>query len=102
MTAAALTYGVDLDQLEGVVERMVRCEDDLGSLLAELTTRVRTLHETWDGAAATAQLDAQRRWEAGFREMHAGLARMRAAGREAHGHYAGAVATNTGMWEQLS
>ena len=100
--SGAERYAVDLDQLDGVVDRMVRCEDDLDALLGELGARVRTLHHTWEGAAATAQLDAQRRWEAGFRSMHAGLSRMRTAARAAHGHYAGAVATNTGMWDQLS
>jgi len=100
--STAETYAVDLDELDGVVERMVRCEDDLDALLAELTSGVRTLHDAWHGAAAAAQLDAQRRWETGFRAMHAGLARMREAGRAAHGHYEDAVATNAGMWEQLA
>lgn len=99
--SAAETYAVDLDQLQNVVARMVRCEDDLDALLAELAARVRTLHDTWDGAAADAQLVAQRRWEAGFHAMHAGLSGMREAGRAAHGHYTDAVLTNTRMWDPI-
>ena len=102
MTGPTDRFDVDLDQLLDVVAGMTRCEGDLEALLVELTARVRALHDTWDGAAELAQLEAQRRWEAGFRTMHAGLARMRGAGHSAHDHYSAAVDANSGMWDQLS
>ena len=102
MTAAPDRFAVDLDELGHVVDRMAGCGSDLESLLADLAARVRALHATWDGAAAAAQLEAQHRWEHGFREMHAGLLRMRAAGACAHEGYAAAVAANVSMWDQLS
>ncbi|NYD43151.1 WXG100 family type VII secretion target [Nocardioides panaciterrulae] len=101
MTAAPDRFTVDLDRLEQVVDRMAAGASELESLLADLGARVRVLHASWDGAAAAAQLDAQHRWEAGFREMHAGLLRMRAAGGRAHQGYAAAVAANVAMWDQL-
>lgn len=101
MAAPADRFAVDLDELLRVVEEMAACEDDLRELADGLARRVRALHATWEGSAAVAQESAQVAWESGFRGMREALGRMRAAGRVAHGHYTGALATNLGMWGQL-
>ena len=50
----------------------------------------------------TAQALAQAEWEAGCREMCAGLAAMRAAAGVAHRRYDSAASTNVRMWGQVS
>ena len=60
------------------------------------------VHDTWTGSAALAQATAQAEWEAGFREMKAGLSAMRTAGVAAHRRYDDAAGTNLRMWEQVS
>lgn len=94
-------FSVELDELLRVVDGMAACERELRELAEELGRRVRALHETWEGSAAVAQQSAQLAWESGFRGMREALGRMRTAGRAAHEHYAGALATNVAMWEQL-
>jgi WXG100 family type VII secretion target len=95
-------FGVDLDLLEETVAEMTHCGAALDGLLDEVARRVATLHGTWAGAAAVAQMEAQTEWAAGFRQMCEALAAMRAAGRVAHESYRDAVATNVRMWEQVS
>jgi WXG100 family type VII secretion target len=95
-------FRVDVDLLDETVAEMARCGEALDELLAEVSRRVDALRLTWSGAAALAQDEAQAEWEAGFREMRAALAAMRAAGRVAHGNYLDAATTNLRMWEQVS
>ena len=95
-------FSVDLDLLDETVLEMARCGTALDDLLEEVDRRVSALQVTWAGLAAVAQEDAQAEWEAGFRQMGAALASMRAAGRVAHGNYGDAAATNLRMWEQVS
>lgn len=94
-------FAVDLDELRRSVDEMTRCGAALDVLLDDLADRIADLHLTWSGEAATAQADAQAAWEAGFREMRAALAAMRAAADTAHGNYGNAVAANLRMWEQV-
>ena len=94
-------FAVDLDELARSVEEMTRCGEALDVLLDEVAHRVTDLHHTWAGEAATAQAAAQAEWEAGFREMRAALAVMRAAADTAHGNYSDAATTNLRMWEQV-
>ncbi|MEP9362023.1 WXG100 family type VII secretion target [Nocardioides sp. CN2-186] len=94
-------FAVDLDDLARSIDEMARCGGDLDALLAEITARVAVLHDTWSGAASSAQAAAQAEWETGFREMRAALAAMRAAADTAHGNYSAAAATNVRMWEQV-
>jgi WXG100 family type VII secretion target len=95
-------YAVELDDLLETVDELRRCGDGLESLLDEVARHVAALHLTWSGLAADAQVAAQAQWEAGFREMHAALAAMRAAADHAHGRYDEAAGTNLRMWEQAS
>lgn len=99
--AAVGSFAVDLDELDRVVAEMARCGDKLEALVEDVSHRVDLLHATWTGAAASAQADAQRAWEHGFRQMHAALATMRAAAGRAHGNYLRAATTNVRMWGQL-
>ena len=95
-------YAVDLEELLATVDDLRRAGEELDDLLAHVAARVVALHGTWSGRAAVAQAGAQEEWEAGFRQMRAGLAAMREAAREAHGRYDTAACTNLRMWEQVS
>jgi WXG100 family type VII secretion target len=95
-------YAVDLAELQATVDELARTGAALDELLDEITARVAALHRTWSGLAAGAQAAAQTEWEAGFREMRAGLATMRAAGATAHDNYSAAADTNLRMWQQVS
>lgn len=95
-------YDVDLDQLADAVAEMTRCGEALDLLLDDVGRHVARLHDTWAGDAALAQAEAQASWEAGFREMRAGLATMRSAGAEAGESYRSAADTNLRMWGQVS
>jgi WXG100 family type VII secretion target len=95
-------YAVDLDELLATTDALARCGAELDALLADVAARVAALHGTWAGRAAVAQAAAQDEWEAGFREMRAGLAAMRGAGEAAHRRYDEAASTNLRMWEQVS
>lgn len=94
-------FAVDLDDLLATVEDLAGCGAELADLLAEVARDVAALHGSWAGRAATAQVEAQAEWEAGFRAMHDGLAAMRAAATAAHGSYADAAGANLRMWEQV-
>ncbi len=94
-------FVVDLDELLDVVDELDRCGARLDVLLDHVAARVGSLHATWSGAAADAQLAAQAEWERGFREMREALAVMRAAAETAHGNYEHAATTNLRMWEQV-
>jgi WXG100 family type VII secretion target len=95
-------YAVDLDELLATVDELARTGAALDDLLTEIAARVAALHGTWTGRAASAQAAAQADWEAGFREMRAGLAAMQAAGAAAHDNYTAAADTNVRMWQQVS
>ncbi|GAA4737044.1 pore-forming CpnT exporter EsxE [Nocardioides endophyticus] len=96
------SLAVDLDLLDETVADMARSGEALDVLLDEVSRRVAALHVTWAGSAAIAQEGAQAEWAAGFRDMRAALAAMRAVGRTAHDSYRDAAATNLQMWEQVS
>ena len=95
-------FDVDLDLLDETIGEMVRCGEALDDLLDEVSRRVAALQVTWAGQAAVAQDGAQAEWEAGFRDMCAALAAMRAAGRRAQDSYRDGVDTNLRMWGQVS
>lgn len=95
-------YAVDLEELRATVDVLGRCGEGLDTLLGEVSARVAGLHGSWAGQAATAQALAQAEWEAGCREMCAGLAAMRAAAGVAHRRYDSAASTNVRMWGQVS
>lgn len=101
MTGAPM-YAVDLEELLATIDDLGRAGDELDDVLAQVAARVTALQGTWSGRAAAAQRLAQEEWEAGFREMRAGISAMREAARVAHGRYGTAAATNLRMWEQVS
>ncbi len=72
-------YAVDLDLLAGAVAALDRCATRCDELLDAVAGRVDRLQDTWSGLTADAQLDAQRRWAAGFAQMRDGLDDMRRA-----------------------
>jgi WXG100 family type VII secretion target len=94
-------FAVDTGELAHVVDQMTACESMLHELAADLERRVASLHISWDGESAAAQLVAQAEWEHGFRGMREALAVMRAVGRLAHGNYTAAAETNLQLWEQV-
>lgn len=94
-------YAVDLDVLTQTIEALGRCEESCDEALDDVARQVARLHVTWEGCAATAQAQAQERWESGFATMREGLAAMRAAAITAHGNYRSAVESNLAMWESL-
>lgn len=91
----------DLDLLLTVVERLSAEHRELDDLATGLHQRVARLHETWDGAAATAHVAAQAEWNRGFTEMRAALGDMRSVAETARRNYAEAAETNAAMWGQL-
>lgn len=94
-------FVVDLDDLLDIVGELDRCGARLDLLLDHVAARAGSLHATWSGAAADAQVAAQVEWERGFREMREALAVMRAATDTAHDNYEPAATTNLRMWEQV-
>lgn len=94
-------FHADLDQLREVVDRLAARHDALADLDEVLTREVALLHETWDGAAASAHLVAQAGWEQGFASMRAALADLRAAAATAQENYVGAAEANVAMWRHV-
>jgi WXG100 family type VII secretion target len=94
-------FTLDAENLLRVIGEMSRCETNLRRLATDLECQIRSLHESWQGEAATAQQLAQAEWTMGFREMRRALADIRAAALVAHGNYIGAATTNLEMWSQL-
>lgn len=89
---------VDLDELDAVLDRLVRFEQTLEARIADVDARVRRVQSIWTGAAADAQLAAHREWQVGAERMRAGLAQLTSVGRTAHANYAAAVRTNASNW----
>lgn len=89
---------VDIDSLAAFVDEVARAEDELGHAHDEVDARMRALHTSWQGEAATAQAAAHERWRAGAQQLEQALAVLRSIARTAHGNYAGAVAANRQMW----
>jgi WXG100 family type VII secretion target len=94
-------YAVDLGELEGRIDEMAAFERAIERTLQDLTRVVDDLHLTWSGQAAAAHRAAHEKWVAGMKEMHTGLAEMRAAADRAHGNYASAVEANSRMWASV-
>jgi len=57
-----------------------------------------SLHETWSGEAAAAQMAHHEAWTRAASEMHDALAELRKAAERAHHNYTGAAQTNSEMW----
>lgn len=91
-------FSVDLDQLADTVATLAATAGQCDEALGLVSTRVARLHDSWSGQTAAAQVAAQARWEAGFRTMTEGLARMRAAAETAEHNYRAAIDVNVRLW----
>ena len=94
-------YAVDLDLLAATIGSLEAEETACAEALDDVRREVAQLHLTWSGRAATAQVEAQQAWEAGFAQMQAGLAAMRAAAATSQDNYRAAIDANLAMWESL-
>lgn len=95
-------YAVDLEELEGVIADLEKCERALESLTNDVEHHMKTLQSTWEGLSAQAQAEAQTEWEEGLADMRAALADLRAAARVASDNYQLMISTNTGIWRGLA
>ncbi|WP_185995573.1 WXG100 family type VII secretion target [Nocardioides campestrisoli] len=95
-------FSVDLAELDHLVADVQATETALEQLATDLEAQIRALHQVWEGLAAEAQRVAHQTWEQGMQEMRAALADLRAAARDAHGHYTASAQANTEMWDSLS
>jgi WXG100 family type VII secretion target len=95
-------YAVDLEELEGVIADLEKCEHALEVLTNDIGHHMKALQSTWEGLSAQAQAEAQEEWEQGLADMRAALADMRAAARVASDNYHLMISTNTGMWRGLA
>jgi WXG100 family type VII secretion target len=95
-------YAIDLEELEGVIADLEKCERALETLTNDIEHQMRALQSTWEGLSAQAQAEAQEEWEQGLADMRAALADMRQAARIAGDNYQLAFSTNTGIWRDLT
>jgi ESAT-6 family protein len=92
------SYATDLALAARVLSSLSAVEDHLDEVVPDLRWRIARLHETWQGHAATAHVDAHQAWEASYAEMREALSAMRAAVGTARSCYASAAEENTAMW----
>lgn len=95
-------YAIDLDELEGVIGDLEKCERALEVLTNDIERHMKALQATWEGLSAEAQAEAQAEWEEGLAQMRASLADMRQAARVASDNYRLMITTNTGLWRGLA
>jgi WXG100 family type VII secretion target len=91
-------FAVDVELLQGVVDRMTGFAHSLDEQLADVERRVARLHHEWSGAAADEHAQAHAAWLAGAREMHAAVVTLRRIAAAAQRNYGEAIAANRRMW----
>ena len=91
-------FSVDPEALAEAVQLMTEFAQHTESLVSEIDSLVRNLHETWSGQAATAHAEAHRHWSQGEAMMREALAQLKTAGNGAHHNYTHAMSTNLAMW----
>ena len=94
-------YKVDLGELQRVIDSLEAFGGRLDAQLCELDRVNGDLHVTWEGEAATAQIEAHRKLTEGAREVHQALLAMHAAARHAHASYHAAAQANAQTWKQV-
>jgi len=94
-------FTLDVEDLDAVISDLEGTEARLESLTADLEAQMRTLHETWEGLAAQAHVEAHDEWTTGMRAMRQAMSDLRAAARAAHSNYTAAADANRSMWEQM-
>ena len=90
---------VDLDALDALVARMARLQDQVARVSEDADARVRDLHGSWSGTAASGYDTVHRRWRAGVSEAQDALVALRSIASTAHANYLAAVAANRRMWQ---
>ena len=85
----AEAFSVDPESLSNALERMDTFQRMSAALLGEIDSVVKNLHMSWDGAGASAHVQAHRKWSYGAAHQ---------SGKSAHQNYTRAAATNRGMW----
>lgn len=89
---------VELDRLGELVDRMALFEAQLERVRDEVDARIRALHVSWTGEAATRQASAHAQWRTGAAEVHHVLVALRSIAAGAHANYAAAAVANRRMW----
>lgn len=92
-------HRADLDEMRSVVDALSLRLTLLESTADRLTRSVVALD--WTGEASTAHAASRARWDAGFAQMRAALADMRAVVRVAREHYETAAEANLADWREL-
>ncbi len=94
----AEAFSVDPESLSNALERMDTFQRMSAALLGEIDSVVKNLHMSWDGAGASAHVQAHRKWSYGAAQMDQALQTLHQSGKSAHQNYTRAAATNRGMW----
>ncbi|QNG17397.1 WXG100 family type VII secretion target [Rhodococcus triatomae] len=92
------SFAVDLERLAQIVDRAGELTRSVDQWLDDLDARVTRLHETWQGDAASAQLQAHLEWARGAQQMREALAALEVSAHTAHSNYTSAVSANLRMW----
>lgn len=98
MSEPGSAYRTDIEEMKRLVDRASQIEGRIEQHLDQIERRVADLHVQWKGTAASAHLDAHRRWLAAARDMQHALGDMGAATDKAHSLYSGVVNHHRGMW----
>ncbi len=91
-------YRVNCDDLLNFTVKLQRFSERAEKATQDADKVVMSLHETWSGEAAAAQMAHHEAWTRAASEMHDALAELRKAAERAHHNYTGAAQTNSEMW----
>jgi uncharacterized protein YukE len=91
-------FRADVDELAGLVARLVVFERRCAELAEELDGQVRRLNGAWNGAAADAHARAHREWMAGDARMRSAAAGLRGYVARTRENYCAAATANARMW----
>ncbi len=94
-------YAVQTEELEDVVARVARFEENLLAAIETADAKVNRLHGVWSGAAADAHRERHTRWRRDAATMHEALGVMRQIAGTAHQNYLAVNAANAQMWDQV-
>ncbi|MFD6199554.1 WXG100 family type VII secretion target [Mycobacteriaceae bacterium NPDC060252] len=94
-------YRVDCDDLLNFVVKLQRFAERAEEATEDADKIIMSLHESWSGEAASAQMAHHQMWTRAASEMHGALDDLRKAAQLAHNNYTGAVQTNSEMWPKV-
>ncbi|MFJ2838263.1 WXG100 family type VII secretion target [Nocardia sp. NPDC087230] len=90
-------FTFDIDELDQLVTRANGFIGFLTDSLDGINQRIATVHQNWEGAAATAQEEAYRKWATGAATVVEGLTEMYNAAVTARDAYSAAAEINLRM-----